>query len=155
MLGAFFFAFAVVFGMVAVAVPTASAVAAPAAYEKCNAARVVYTSGVYYRMPARGTTTTCWLAYDRSYSNPAVNALQTHIKRCYIDTNRISWSGAFDVDGFFGNDTVSALKKVQAYEGLGQDGEYGPTARSAMHLRWSELSSGGGRGGCGDGGYFT
>jgi peptidoglycan hydrolase-like protein with peptidoglycan-binding domain len=154
-LGTVFFAFAMMFGMAAVTAPTASAAVAPAAYEKCNTVRVVYTNGVYYRMPANGTTTTCWLAYDRSASNPAVQALQTHIKQCYIDTGWISWSGTFVIDGFFGDDTLTALKRVQGYEGLGQDGEYGPTTRSAMHLRWTELSGGGGRDGCADTGVFS
>ncbi|MCP2264519.1 putative peptidoglycan binding domain-containing protein [Promicromonospora thailandica] len=116
--------------------------------------REVYTDGAYYRMPARGTTTTCWLAYDRSYSNPAVSALQRHIKLCYIDRDWISWSGTFSIDGFFGDDTLNALKKVQAYHGLSQDGEYGPTTRSTMHVRWSEDPGGGGRVGCGSSGYF-
>lgn len=156
MLGAFFFALTVAFGMVSVAAPTASAAVAPAAYEKCNAVRVVYTNSVYYRMPVNGTTTSCWLAFDRSYSNPAVQALQTHIKKCYIDTGWISWSGAFDADGYFGDDTVSALKKVQAYEGLGQDGEYGPTTRSSMYLRWTEFADvSNGHSGCSDRGSFS
>ena len=149
------FAFAVILGMAAVAVPSAAAEAAPAAYEKCNSVRSVSTNGVYYRMPSRGTTTACWLAYDRSASNTAVAALQTHIKECYIDTGWISWSGGFALDGYFGDDTLTALKRVQAYEGLSQDGEYGPTTRSTMYLRWTEFSGGSGRSGCGDSGVFS
>lgn len=139
-----------VFGMVAVAAPTASASVAPAAYEKCNTFREVYSNPGYYRVPARGTTISCWLAYDRSASNPAVTSLQGHIKLCYIDAGRISWSGGFAADGYFGDDTLSALKKVQNYHNVSADGEYGPNTRDAMFLKVSQNPSNGGRITCSD-----
>ncbi|WP_233257500.1 peptidoglycan-binding domain-containing protein [Promicromonospora sp. AC04] len=148
LLVAWLFAVAMAFGMVAVAVPSASAAAAPTAYEKCNTTREVYSNPGYYRIPANGSDITCWLAYDRSSSNPAVTSLQGHIKICYIDTGRISWSGGFALDGYFGDDTLTALKRVQNYHGVGADGEYGPATRDAMFLRWSQNPSNGGRTGC-------
>jgi peptidoglycan hydrolase-like protein with peptidoglycan-binding domain len=139
----------IVFGMMSVAIPQASA-STSAAYEKCNSVREVYSSDQdgYFRVPARGTTISCWLAYDRSASNSAVTSLQGHIKTCYIEAGRISWSGDFAVDGYYGDDTVAALKKVQNYHGVGADGEYGPTTRDAMFLRWYANPGGGGRSGC-------
>ncbi|MFD2793393.1 peptidoglycan-binding domain-containing protein [Promicromonospora vindobonensis] len=149
-LSAFFFVFIAAFSTMVVMVPHASASVAPAAYEKCNASREVYDSGQdgYFKMPARGSSVSCWLAYDRSYSNPAVSRLQTHIKLCYIDTGRISWSGGFASDGYFGDDTLNALKKIQNRHGVGADGEYGPTTRDVMFLRWGANPGGSGRVGC-------
>lgn len=149
-LGAVLFALVVMFGTTVVAMPSASAAVAPTAYEKCNSSREVYNSGQdgYFKMPARGSSVSCWLAYDRSYSNPAVSRLQWHIKECYIDAGRISWSGGFASDGYFGDDTFNALKKVQNRHGIGADGEYGPTTRDAMFLVWSANPGGGGRSGC-------
>ncbi|NTW40993.1 MAG: peptidoglycan-binding protein [Cellulomonadaceae bacterium] len=72
-------------------------------------------------------STDCYLVQGNSGNG--VKALQRGLVYC----ENIS-VGAYGVDGSFGASTKSAVKLLQSYNGLVQDGQYGNKTRNAMYF---------------------
>jgi peptidoglycan hydrolase-like protein with peptidoglycan-binding domain len=70
--------------------------------------------------------TNCWML--RGNNSDGVWALQLSLNYCYG-----LYVGPNGPDGDFGGNTYNALKAVQAYHGIKQDGGYGPQTRSVMY----------------------
>ncbi|WP_200940525.1 peptidoglycan-binding domain-containing protein [Cellulomonas sp. Leaf334] len=110
-----------------------TAVPASAAYSRCDRLSTVSIRGQWVDAPAfynpntGATTTTCSLWQTTRYSH-VVQELQFHLANCY--------PAPVAQDGYYGPQTVAAVKAVQREHGLDPDGVYGPKTRDAM--RWKK-----------------
>jgi peptidoglycan hydrolase-like protein with peptidoglycan-binding domain len=121
----------------------ASAPAQAAATPNCTTVKSAYVgNGWYLNAPAYNATSgshfNCYLELgDR---NSGVTWLQSTIQYCYDD-------GELVVDGYYGTQTRSRVRTIQAIHGVSVTGIYGPKTRSGMYWRlynktlhrWSEL----------------
>ncbi|WP_406160621.1 peptidoglycan-binding protein [Streptomyces sp. NBC_00882] len=130
---------ATLLGGAVVNAPTASA-----ATPTCSKFKRVENGNLLYAwVPASSAgSTACQLTTGNS--STAVSTLQATLNKCYgSEQGNAAWNLGIDitVDGEFGSQTKSALKKVQQvlkdsnyYDGA-VDGIYGPMTSKAMHHR--------------------
>lgn len=90
----------------------------------CNSYENITRPGAWYKFPRVGDTLDCVM--ETGLVNPGVRALQETLNRCY--------GQGLVLDGDFGPATYNALSSVQAWEGIGVDGVYGPITRS--NIKW-------------------
>lgn len=116
-----------------VAVVALPATQAHAAYPTCNSVKNrTYSGGSVVQPYYTGTGTfNCTMGYGAQSS--AVRKLQDHLINCY------GFDGS--LDGIYGRQTKTAIEGVQAREGAGVDGEYGPETRRKM--KWSVATGSG------------
>lgn len=112
--------------------PAATASATPI----CNGSKVVQNM----IMPVVNGSTNCELGtFVGSSERTAVKTLQGAMNVCF-GSSVLGSVYPLTVDGIFGSNTLTALKRVQAHIGVTADGEYGPITRT--HFRWENADSG-------------
>jgi len=103
------------------------------------------TGNGYLEMPGLSSGSTyCHL--QRGNSSRAVTILQETFNRCYADDLGLDLGHGggvhIGVDGNFGPETETAMRRVQAYHGISADGVYGPNTRNAMVFGHIDQTSG-------------
>lgn len=99
---------------------------ANAATQECRGTTGFYLTSGYAYVPTTANYTgnrDCWIDKAGAY-NEAAWYLQYHLKN--------GESYALSVDGYYGNETVETVRKVQRRYGLFQDGVYGPATGHKM-----------------------
>ena len=118
--------------MAAVPAVTASAASIP----QCTSSKVIQNM----ILPVNSGSDNCELGtFSGSTHKTAVMVLQGAMNVCF-GRSVLGSVYPLSVDGIFGPNTETALRRVQSHIGVASDGEYGPITRT--HMSWENGNTG-------------